>query len=1045
MYSNDLDDLIIRTDNLINLNNPTIKPKPSPTMSQQRTYRKIRPEPLSEKTLVGSVVNFIQDYVGADKQTSSQTNKTQSNQNKIDLNVPNEVKEPIEWLHFEPYTLTQKNNSSFQDSNIILILGYKTGYSIWSLDLNGTATEALSIREPNINHVKLIQVEKDQKLLLAVCKYLISDNETNSPVYDPNSILNFIDDDQQQQQPSSSSSSTLTPNSLSPRSNSKKNNSISFINLFSGECLKEIVYTGCIIDLKSNSDLLCVNSFNRIDVFDLTDFEHRFSIDTCYSQISNSTGKLINPIALGQRWIAFADNKYHGMLASLGGVSTDIEQTYTAFVLNTAKSISKGLVKISESVVNSVVSKSKTPSTNSNQSNTAHSPRLNNGKKRHDSKDEPRAGICTIIDTKKLLKQNYTVQNLHNENQNWIIAHFLAHQEPIYALEFNPNGRLLVTADSLGQYFNVFQINASSFKSTRTHVKHLYSLYRGDTGAKVRDIAFSSDSRWLAIGTKRGTTHIFPINVDGGLVNARTHSKPFVANRTSKHQRTSGFIDNEIVKTEDESSLTNNPKIRHLLEPFVIPAYSQLKQPNANSSFQSSIISSSNSGLLDYVHPLSTNLLTMTNGSSIGGNLAVSALQSAAIVTENVTNLASNTTNMIQYDNVQAVSIFAETRGYFNHEDPRDSHNRVRPVNSLFVISDSNGNLVEYVLDVLIDTGKNSKPSNDSPVMLKITPKAQWPLHRYISSDEQPYPILNDNPLCKNLPTRSALSKQASYDIPLNSNNFMTANSYNVNNNTNQIFNNEWIKLIEINTHLGPHRRLFMGPQFQFKTFNSSLSTCMINASSSSVLSDSESGSIDLSGDIELNSLDLSSNKRNLSSFSLPMSIQNKNFDSTPTFIEVGSYQEGMPILCGSSSSRGSLKSLNSEGDKLIETLADAMNELNPVRGQSHGVSPAIAITGRLSENLITVNPGSVGSTSSSLFTVGSYFMINQNIPNGQTIVNTSMASCTSSSSASSSNGHNDSGSSAASSFNDLIIKQRLNKNMGHFENTMFHDENLIQ
>ena len=675
---------------------------------------------------------------------------------------------------------------------------------------------------------------------------------------------------------------------------------------------------------------------------------------------------------------------------------------------------------------------------NSNQSTAAHSPRMSTNKKRHDSKEELRAGICTIIDTKNLSDSYHHGFNLHHEKQNWIVAHFLAHQEPICALEFNPNGRLIVTADCIGQYFNVFQINPSPVKCTRTNVKHLYCLYRGDTGAKVRDISFSFDSRWLAINTKRGTTHIFPINIDGGIVNARTHSKPFVANKISKHQRTSGFLENEIFKTDDSdanpSQLTNNPKLRSFLEPFIISAYGQLKQPNTNSSFHSSVISSNSSNsLLDYV-PTNSNFPSQSSG-----NIAISALHSAALVTENMSYLASNTSNMIHYDNVHAVSIFAESRG-FSKNNFHDSV-KLKPVSSLFVISDVNGNLVEYVLDVMIDGGKNSKPSNDSPIMLKITPKAQWPLNRFISNDEVTYPIQTDNPLMKNLPTRSALSKQASYEIPNAT--FTTATSL----GTHQSINCEWIKLIEVNTHIGPHRRLFMGPQFIFKTFNSSMSTCTINAASSSVL-DNESGSIDLSGDIELNSLDLSSRKFNSST--LPVNIR-KSFDNTPTFIDIGagSYQEGMPIMCGSSSSAGSVKSLNSNefsGDKLIEYLADAMSEMNP-RGQNHGASSAIAISSnKAADNLSTINPSSsLGSASSSLFTVGSYFLINQGIPAGHATVNTSLASCTSSSSAHS-NGQNDSGSSAASSFssNDPIIKQR-SKNSLNYENGIFNDENLTQ
>jgi hypothetical protein len=335
--------------------------------------------------------------------------------------------------------------------------------------------------------------------------------------------------------------------------------------------------------------------------------------------------------------------------------------------------------------------------------------------------DNRHVGTCTILDTRKYTNTSQARRQLHDESQTWIVAHFLAHQEPIYAMEFNASGRLLVTADSLGQYFNVFQINPNAYKCTRANVKHLYSLYRGDTTSKVKNIAFSNDSRWLAISTKRGTTHIFPINSYGGMVNARTHSKPYVVNRSSKHQRTAGFIDTDTSDFIGSSSsaasggstasisqplstnlhmdsalshdlalpitLNNNPKLRNLLEPFIIPAYGQLKQPNANSAFQSSVISSGSDALQSTPHPItsassSANPTTVSSGSSqsIGTNLAASALSSAALVTENVTSfgiknfslLATNTTNMIQYDNVIAASVFAESRGYLSPEEPRD-------------------------------------------------------------------------------------------------------------------------------------------------------------------------------------------------------------------------------------------------------------------------------------------------------------------------------------------------------------------------------------
>ncbi|MEQ2200026.1 Breast carcinoma amplified sequence 3, partial [Xenoophorus captivus] len=43
----------------------------------------------------------------------------------------------------------------------------------------------------------------------------------------------------------------------------------------------------------------------------------------------------------------------------------------------------------------------------------------------------------------------------------------------------------------------------------------------------------------------------------------------------------------------------------------------------------------------------------------------------------------------------------------------------------------------------------------------------------------------------------------------------------------------EWLSQVEIVTHTGPHRRLWMGPQFQFKTIHPSGQTTVISSSSS--------------------------------------------------------------------------------------------------------------------------------------------------------------------------------------------------------------------
>lgn len=110
-------------------------------------YRKVRPEPINERSLVGSVVGFIQDVVsgGSDSQSSGQgavkrgvANNTSVGQGLGPMGgMANEVKEQIEWLHFENVNMLDSfENTHLANSNIILMLGYKTGFAVWSIDVS---------------------------------------------------------------------------------------------------------------------------------------------------------------------------------------------------------------------------------------------------------------------------------------------------------------------------------------------------------------------------------------------------------------------------------------------------------------------------------------------------------------------------------------------------------------------------------------------------------------------------------------------------------------------------------------------------------------------------------------------------------------------------------------------------------------------------------------------------------------------------------------------------------------------------------------------
>lgn len=91
------------------------------------------------------------------------------------------------------------------------------------------------------------------------------------------------------------------------------------------------------------------------------------------------------------------------------------------------------------------------------------------------------------------------------------------------------------------------------------------------------------------------------------------------------------------------------------------------------------------------------------------------------------------------------------------------------------------------------------KVCDDTPVELEVKPKAQWLLLRPPVSSELVPPLPSGNPLLT-LPARLANN---CCDTPVWSD------------NTDE----HWLSQVEIVTHAGPHRRLWMGPQFTFKTY----------------------------------------------------------------------------------------------------------------------------------------------------------------------------------------------------------------------------------
>uniref|UniRef100_A0A3Q3GU75 BCAS3 microtubule associated cell migration factor n=1 Tax=Labrus bergylta TaxID=56723 RepID=A0A3Q3GU75_9LABR len=625
----------------------------------------VRAQAATEQSYMESVVTFLQDvvpqaYTGA---------------------PPTDEKEKIIWVRFEkadindtarnPEFLEMHNGTS--EPPLCLMIGYTDGMQVWSLA--GEAQELFSVRHGPVRaarilpapHISPLKIDSfaDKRPLLGVCK-------------------------------SAGSSGTSPPYCCAD-----------LYSLRTGEMVKSIQFKTPIYDLHCNKHILAVSLQEKIAAFDSCTFTKKFFVTSCYP----CPGPSLNPIALGSRWLAYAENKLIRCHQSRGGACGDNAQSYTATVINAAKTLKTGLTMVGKVVTQLAGT---LPAATPDEEGTPHSA----------SRRSPHnPGVVTIIDTHSVGEGQVLVSE--DSDGEGVVAHFPAHDKPISCMQFNPSGMLLVTADTLGHDFHVFQILTHPWASSQSAVHHLYTLHRGETEAKVQDMCFSQDSRWVAISTLRGTTHVFPVNPYGGAPCARTHMSPRVVNRMSRFQKSAGL---EEIEQDPIPGLSSSPSGS--------PLHAKLSSQDSYNNFTNNNMGNprlSPLPSLTVVLPLAQIKQPMTLGT-------ITKRTGKAKPPPQISPSKSSGGEFC------VAAIFASSRSWFisnsNMKREKDQ-SRQSVVDSLYILS-CYGNLVEHVLEPRpLSTAQ--KISDDTPLELSTCPRACWTLASRTPQWNELQPPFNSN------------------------------------------------------------------------------------------------------------------------------------------------------------------------------------------------------------------------------------------------------------------------------------------------------------
>ncbi|CAD5220713.1 unnamed protein product [Bursaphelenchus xylophilus] len=615
-----------------------------------------------------------------------------SNQNHVQ-------NEPIQWIRIQKIPLDNRTET------FLVMIGLARGYQIFLMKSSGECEEVLSERRGP----------------LRVAHLLPHSNRSEDQFENERPLVGLVDGN--------------------PMAADNKFCSVNVVSLRSGNTVHTLKFDEPVLDVNSTKACVVVILSESIVIFDSNTLQEKASIP-----VTSNDAPLPPVYALSDVLLAFADKNFNREIQSCGGRCDGDDQSYSGQVMSAAKSLSKTVTSLGESIVSSFSS----PQDKKNGVPT-------------------KKGIVSVINT-----SNVTECGDVNADSHYL-AHFIAHESKVGCLAFGHGGRILITGNEIATTFNVFILHPHPTAPSLSSVQHIYTLHRGNSAAKVIDTAFTSDNRWLAIATNHGTTHVFAITPYGGPVNLRTHGGKFV-NKESRFERTAGLTQ------ENQVSYSVHSKTP-------APGYLYKDHPYLKHQLLAKTVL--NPRLSKYPPPI-----ILWSHAKIKQK-AFSAENLSAWATDNSPVPISGSTWSPQLANGQPLVFESHRRMALCFGTVYGNKCADADVPVLFVMS-PDGTLSQYKIDIRRERFNSSGSVNslnaddsgkgvEAPIRVRVVALSEWSLTR---SKESSSLLEITNPTNEKKRGRFAKTSQGS-----------------------------WLPHVEITTYAGPHRRIWMGPQFTFGVY----------------------------------------------------------------------------------------------------------------------------------------------------------------------------------------------------------------------------------